>query len=186
MAIHTLDTAYGILPTGIRSYCSFHAVTLILGETLECPNPGLDRRELVTSALASPIASALAATFPTGRTGNMLGMTSLLRTMSGAPPPRYHPILPFDYQNGGEPTAENHREVEGALHQLERAFEWRNEGLLFTIGYAPTYNANSRKSSIFLEAGYGAATARAPRRPRIWWFHPSPTDSRKVPSSVTA
>lgn len=58
---------------------------------------------------------------------------------AGIAPPRHHLILLLDYQKGGEPTAEDRREVEGALHQLERAFEWSNEGLLFTVGYSPTY-----------------------------------------------
>lgn len=54
-------------------------------------------------------------------------------------PPRHHLLLALDYQCGGTPTREDRRTVEGALDQLERAFEWSNRGLLFTVGYSTVY-----------------------------------------------
>ncbi|WP_436343583.1 DUF7405 family protein [Natronorubrum sp. FCH18a] len=38
-----------------------------------------------------------------------------------------------------DPTDETRDQVEAALQGLERAYEWSNEGLLFTLGYAPAY-----------------------------------------------
>lgn len=54
-------------------------------------------------------------------------------------PPRHHLLLALDYLRGTTPTREDRRAVEGALDQLERAFEWSNRGLLFTVGYSTVY-----------------------------------------------
>jgi hypothetical protein len=51
-------------------------------------------------------------------------------------PPRHHVLLHLDYD--GDP-AEDREAVESALRGLERAYEWSNEGLLFTLGYSPAY-----------------------------------------------
>jgi len=53
-------------------------------------------------------------------------------------PPRHHVLLHLDY-DGSEPTADDRRTLEDALRSLERAYEWSNEGLLFTLGYSPAY-----------------------------------------------
>ena len=46
-----------------------------------------------------------------------------------------------DAIGGGDTAAldDARRRFEDALTDLERAFEWSNEGLLFTVGYAPAY-----------------------------------------------
>ncbi len=45
-----------------------------------------------------------------------------------------------DHGGGGAtPTDEDREQVEQAFRTLERAFEWGNEGLLFTVGYSPSY-----------------------------------------------
>ncbi len=54
-------------------------------------------------------------------------------------PPRHRLLLLMDYEGRGRPTVSDRKEVEGALRQLEAAFEWSSDGLLFTIGYAPQY-----------------------------------------------
>lgn len=54
-------------------------------------------------------------------------------------PPRHHVLVMADYVDEGPPSS-GHREVlEEALTGLERAFEWSNEGLMFTVGYSPYY-----------------------------------------------
>lgn len=54
-------------------------------------------------------------------------------------PPRHHVLLFLDYARAGEPRVADRGEMEGALRQLERAFEWSNEGLLFTTNYSREY-----------------------------------------------
>jgi len=51
-------------------------------------------------------------------------------------PPRHHVLLHLDLD--GDPASDRDS-VETALQSLERAYEWSNEGLLFTLGYTPAY-----------------------------------------------
>lgn len=53
-------------------------------------------------------------------------------------PPRHHVLLSLDYL-GDVPTKDEREMVESTLRSLERAYEWSNQGLLFTIGYSPSY-----------------------------------------------
>ena len=53
-------------------------------------------------------------------------------------PSRHHVLLHLDYA-GSEPADADRQTVEDALRSLERAYEWSNEGLLFTLGYSPAY-----------------------------------------------
>ncbi|MDS0222653.1 Dyp-type peroxidase [Haloarcula sp. S1AR25-5A] len=52
---------------------------------------------------------------------------------------RHHVLLLLDYTGDGTPTDADREQVETALRDLERAYEWSNEGLLFTLGYSPAY-----------------------------------------------
>lgn len=52
---------------------------------------------------------------------------------------RHHVLLLLDYASDGPPTDADREQVESALRDLERAYEWSNEGLLFTLGYSPAY-----------------------------------------------
>jgi len=52
---------------------------------------------------------------------------------------RHHVLLLLDYTGDGAPTETDREQVETALRDLERAYEWSNEGLLFTLGYSPAY-----------------------------------------------
>lgn len=54
-------------------------------------------------------------------------------------PPRHHVLRLLDYAGDGTPDQSDREAVETALQSLERAFEWSNEGLLFSIGYSPAY-----------------------------------------------
>ncbi|WP_415378496.1 Tat pathway signal protein [Halosimplex sp. TS25] len=54
-------------------------------------------------------------------------------------PPRHHLLLSLDYADDGTPTADDRERAEAAFRSLERAFARRNDGLLFTVGYAPAY-----------------------------------------------
>ncbi|MCU4926077.1 Tat pathway signal protein [Halobacteria archaeon AArc-dxtr1] len=60
-------------------------------------------------------------------------------------PPEHHVLLALsltpDVEADGEPGPDEDaaETVEAALRTLERAYEWSNEGLLFTLGYTPTY-----------------------------------------------
>ncbi len=52
-------------------------------------------------------------------------------------PPEHHVLVALSLAS--EPTDEIRERVEDALQTLERAYEWSNEGLLFTLGYTPAY-----------------------------------------------
>jgi hypothetical protein len=54
-------------------------------------------------------------------------------------PPRHHVLLSLALDRDGEPTEDDRALVADALETLERAYEWSTEGLLFTVGYTPTY-----------------------------------------------
>lgn len=53
--------------------------------------------------------------------------------------PHHRVLLHLNYASNGTPTAAERSEVEQAFRVLERAFEWSNEGLLFTVGYSQAY-----------------------------------------------
>ncbi|SDK17821.1 DUF7405 family protein [Natronorubrum texcoconense] len=52
-------------------------------------------------------------------------------------PPEHHVLVALSLVD--DPTDEARERVEAALQELERAYEWSNEGLLFTLGYTPAY-----------------------------------------------
>jgi len=52
---------------------------------------------------------------------------------------RHHVLLLLDYTADGTPTDADREQIETALRNLEQAYEWSNEGLLFTLGYSPAY-----------------------------------------------
>ena len=52
---------------------------------------------------------------------------------------RHHVALLLDYDRDGTPTEADRTQVTDALHSLERAYGWSNEGLMFTLGYSPAY-----------------------------------------------
>lgn len=118
---------------------------------------GLDRRSFVKSALMIGGGSALATTTNvigftgTASAGQAIGRAArdnrqhawneyLTTDDRGvATPPRFHVVLYLDYQRDGEPTPADRAEMEGALRQLESAFDWSDEGLLFTVNYSQAY-----------------------------------------------
>ncbi len=53
--------------------------------------------------------------------------------------PRHHVVLLLDLAVEGTPSSEDRETVETAVRSLERAYEWSNEGLVFTLGYSPAY-----------------------------------------------
>jgi hypothetical protein len=114
---------------------------------------GIPRRAFLKSAVAIGGASALSACLerepepvPSGTDDpeslperQHAWQSSLARDDAGNPvPPRHHVLLHLDY-DGDEPTADERQTVEDALRSLERAYEFSNEGLLFTVGYSPAY-----------------------------------------------
>lgn len=52
-------------------------------------------------------------------------------------PPEHHVLLALSLSV--EPAADARETVEEAFQTLERAYEWSHEGLLFTVGYSPSY-----------------------------------------------
>jgi hypothetical protein len=62
----------------------------------------------------------------------------LARDPDGNPmPPRFSRLLFFDVAS--HPTARDAQLLEAALRTLERGYEWRHSGLLFTAGWGPGY-----------------------------------------------
>lgn len=113
---------------------------------------GVSRRAFIKSAVAIGGASALAAcqeredaSVPTG-TGDPSTLperqhawneVSARDDAGNVQPPRHHALLHLNLD--GDPTATAREAVESALRTLERAYEWSNEGLLFSLGYSPAY-----------------------------------------------
>lgn len=64
----------------------------------------------------------------------------LEKDRNGSPiPPEHQVILTADYIRDGTPSDEERRSLERALRDLEDAYEESNEGLLFVVGYSPSY-----------------------------------------------
>ncbi len=116
---------------------------------------GISRREFAKSAVAIGGVSALAAcldrssggTVPAGiddpanLPDRQHAWDDALATDDAGNPqmPNHHVLLLLDYTGDGAPTEAHRTQVEAALRSLERAYEWSNEGLLFTLAYGPAY-----------------------------------------------
>jgi hypothetical protein len=110
---------------------------------------GLSRRGFFKTAVAIGGASALSACLgretvdvPTGGgevPERQHAWNDFLRTDDHGNflPPRHHVLLLLDYT--GEAVENDRPTVEDAFASLEGAYEWSNEGLLFTVGYSPYY-----------------------------------------------
>ena len=53
--------------------------------------------------------------------------------------PTHHVFLYLEYTGDGVPSADEAQQLETALRSIERAYEWSNEGLVFSLGYSPRY-----------------------------------------------
>jgi hypothetical protein len=118
--------------------------------TLEAP----DRREFMKAVVAVGGASALSACL--NRTGgteipNGVDDPSTLPTgqhhwnehlsiddHGNVENARHHILRYLNYPRD-EPTDADRQTITNALTTLERAYEWSNEGVLFTLGYSPAY-----------------------------------------------
>lgn len=116
---------------------------------------GLDRREFVKAAVAIGGASALSACterlgtdreIPEG--GDPAALPERQHAWNEFLPrddhgnhvmARHHVLRYLDYAGDGTPTDAERERVETALQGLERAYEFSNDGLLFTVGYSPSY-----------------------------------------------
>jgi len=54
-------------------------------------------------------------------------------------PPHHGLFLFLNYASDGEPTPEHRERVEGALEEIEKAFDWHSKGVLFTMAYSADY-----------------------------------------------
>ncbi|QIO22262.1 Dyp-type peroxidase [Haloarcula sp. JP-L23] len=115
---------------------------------------GISRREFAKSAVAIGGTAALAACLDRGTpdvpegtddtaslSARQHAWNDALATDDAGNPrmARHHVLLLLDYERDGRPTDGDRRQVEDALSTLEQAYEWSNDGLLFTLGYGPTY-----------------------------------------------
>jgi len=119
---------------------------------------GVDRRDFMRSALAIGGTAALSTTLGlagmpdrAAATGDRVGIAERLNRQhawddyeyedpeKGTLPPSRHVLLMLDYWGEGTPTAADRREAQQAFRELESTIEWDHEGLLFTIGYSPSY-----------------------------------------------
>lgn len=132
------------------------------GSGSESESGALDRRGFLRSALAVGGASALSTV--TGLFGwpETAGAESTATATDGvtvaerlnrqhawddyterargtAQVPEYHLLLFLDYEESGEPTAEDRKRATAAFDRLEETFEWSNDGLLFTVSYSMGY-----------------------------------------------
>lgn len=115
---------------------------------------GISRREFAKSAVAIGGASALAACLdrfgspdvPSGTDpANLPDRQHAWKEYLGTDDAgnsllsRHHVALLLDYDRDGTPTDADREQVTDALHSLERAYGWENDGLMFTLGYSPAY-----------------------------------------------
>jgi hypothetical protein len=116
---------------------------------------GLSRREFVKAAVAIGGSAALSACLdregdPDVETGpeDLSGLpdrqhawNEVLATdeHGNDVAPRHHVLLYFDYPGDGPPSADDRETVEAAFRGLERAYRRGNDGLVFTVGYSPSY-----------------------------------------------
>ena len=120
---------------------------------MELPDPGQhSRREYLRALVAAGGAAGLAACLdfvdeesepatgnPENRPTRQHAWNDALRSddHGNLLPPEHHVLVAADL--AVEPTAEDRAQVETALRSLERAYPYDSEGLLFTVGYAPSY-----------------------------------------------
>jgi hypothetical protein len=115
---------------------------------------GIDRRAFLKSAVAIGGASALAACLDRETDAIPRGTDDpstlprrqhawndvLARDAHGnVLTPRHHVLLHLDYAESGTPADADRAAVDDAFRSLERAYEWSNRGLVFTVGYSPAY-----------------------------------------------
>jgi len=63
-----------------------------------------------------------------------------LRYERGVPEmPQHHILVLADYSHDGVPSNKEREKMEETIQTLEEAYEWSNEGLVFTFGYSPSY-----------------------------------------------
>jgi hypothetical protein len=53
--------------------------------------------------------------------------------------PRHHVLLLVNYDGSGRPSDGDREQIERAFRSLEHAYRRGNDGLLFTVGYTPSY-----------------------------------------------
>jgi hypothetical protein len=114
----------------------------------------IDRREFMKSAVAIGGLNALAAvnerteTSPPAGTDDVSSLPNRQFAWNAYVPkndigipkmPKHQMMFHLDYVGNGIPTESERDQVERALQTLERAYEWSNEGLLFTLSYSPAY-----------------------------------------------
>ena len=118
---------------------------------MSLPSESLSRREFVKAAVAAGGTAALSACvgreepdLPTGDDPASLpdrqhAWNAALQTddHGNDVPPRHHVLALFDID--GTPTATDREATEAAFRSLERAYPHSHEGLLFTVGYSPSY-----------------------------------------------
>lgn len=119
---------------------------------------GIDRRDFMKAAVAIGGVSALAtakARMDDGPDGPPVGTAdhdslptrqyawnefcATNEVTEQAKTPEHHLQFMLDYAGDGTPTDDERDRVEAALRTLERAYDWSNEGLLFTVGYSGAY-----------------------------------------------
>lgn len=118
------------------------------------PDGSIPRRAFLKSAVAIGGTAALAACtqretvdVPSGPSdlsslpNRQHAWNSALDTDDAGNPrsPRHHVLRLLDYRRDGPPTDADRRTTEEAFRLLERAYGRSNDGLLFTVGYAPAY-----------------------------------------------
>ena len=126
---------------------------------MELPGPNASRRRFLKAALAVGGASALSACLdrigdepipqgvddPTTLPDRQFAWNDSLTRDDGGNVvlPEHHLFLYLNYDgeagSEGVPTATDRQQIEAALRTIERAFEWSNRGVVFELGYSPTY-----------------------------------------------
>ncbi len=125
---------------------------------MELPGPNASRRRFLKAALAVGGASALSACLdrvgdepipqgvddPASLPDRQFAWNDSLDRDDGGNVvlPEQHLFLYLTYDgeaSDGVPTEADRETLEAALRTIERAFEWSNQGVVFDLGYSPSY-----------------------------------------------
>ncbi|WP_336036738.1 DUF7405 family protein [Halobacterium yunchengense] len=117
------------------------------------PHSTPSRRDVLKAAVAAGSTAALSACLdlapddgppsgdPTAKPGRQHAWNDHVRTddHGNVELPRHQTLLYLTLDRDGPPTPGDRETVESALSTLDEAYEWSNEGLVFSAAYSPAY-----------------------------------------------
>lgn len=129
--------------------------TQAAADRIHCRMPPYDwsRRDVLKAAVATGTTAALSACLdlapddrpprgsPASKPARQHAWNDHVRTdeYGNIELPRHQTLLYLSLDRDGQPTESDRETVERALAVLDEAYEWSNDGLLFSVAYSPAY-----------------------------------------------